>query len=53
MPKEMFDPNDHAMDTTYLDTDLRIVRMTGPRFEGIRGIFIRRGSIEINPTGNS
>ena len=53
MPTEMFDPNDHAMDTTYLDTDLRIVRMTGPRFEGIRGIFIRRGSMEINPTGSS
>lgn len=50
MPKEMFDPNDHAMDTTYLDGDLRIVRMTGPKFEGVRDIFMRRGSIEINPT---
>lgn len=50
MPKEMFDPQAHAMDTTYLDADLRIVRMTGPRFEGVRGIFIRRGSLEIDPT---
>jgi hypothetical protein len=49
MPKQLFDPNDHAMDTTYLDGDLRIVRMTGPRFEGVRDIFIRRGSMEINP----
>lgn len=50
MPKEMFDPNEHAMDTTYLDGDLRIVRMTGPRLEGVRDIFVRRGSIEIDPT---
>lgn len=50
MPKEMFDPNDHAMDTTYLDGDLRIVRLTGPKFEGVRDIFMRRGSMEINPT---
>jgi len=50
MPKELFDPNDHAMDTTYLDTNLRITRMTGSRFEGVRSIFIRRGSVEINPT---
>lgn len=49
MPTELFDPNDHAMDTTYLDGDLRIVRMTGPQFEGVRDIFIRRGSIEISP----
>ena len=49
MPNELFDPNDHAMDTTYLDGDLRIVRITGPRFEGVRDIFIRRGSMEINP----
>lgn len=42
MPKELFDPNDHGIDTTYLDGDLRIVRMTGPRFEGVRDIFIRR-----------
>jgi hypothetical protein len=50
MPKELFDPKDHAMDTTYLDGDLRIVRMTGPNYEGVRDIFIRRGSMEINPT---
>lgn len=49
MPKELFDPTGHAMDTTYLDGELRIVRMTGLRFEGVRGIFIRRGSMEINP----
>ena len=49
IPTEMFDPNDHAMDTTYLDGDLRIVRMTGPKFEAIRDIFIRRGSMQINP----
>merc|ERR1712107_552404 len=49
IPTEMFDPNDHAMDTTYLDGDLRIVRMTGPKFEATRDIFIRRGSMQINP----
>lgn len=49
MPTELFDPNGHAMDTTYLDGDLRIVRMTGPSFEGVRDVFIRRGSMEINP----
>jgi PAP_fibrillin len=53
MPKEMFDPNEHAMDTTYLDVDLRIVRMTGPRLEGVRDIFIRRGTLQIDPTNNS
>lgn len=52
MPKEMFDPQDHAIDTTYLDHDLRIVRMTGPRLEGVRDIFIRRGGLEIDPTNN-
>jgi hypothetical protein len=50
MPKEMFDPNQHAMDTTYLDGNLKIVRLTGQKFEGIRDIFIRRGSIQIDPT---
>jgi hypothetical protein len=49
IPKELFDPNDHAMDTTYLDADVRIVRMTGPRLEGVRDIFIRSGSMEITP----
>jgi hypothetical protein len=49
MPTELFDPNDHAVDTTYLDGDLRIVRMTGPSYEGVRDIFIRVGSMEINP----
>eukprot|EP00980_Cylindrotheca_fusiformis_P031390 scaffold26289_cov264-Cylindrotheca_fusiformis.AAC.1 len=51
MPKELFDPSDHAVDTTYLDGDLRITRMTGSRFEGVRDIFVRRGSMEINPVG--
>ena len=41
MPKEMFDPSDHGVDTTYLDADLRIVRYTGPRLEGIRDILVR------------
>lgn len=50
MPKELFDPNDHAMDTTYLDGDLRIVRMTGGKFEGVRDIFVRKGSFLIDPT---
>ena len=49
MPKEMFDPQDHAIDTTYLDADLRIVRMTGPRLEGVRDIFIRVGALEVDP----
>lgn len=49
MPKELFDPNDHAVDTTYLDGDLRIVRLAGPKFEAVRDIFIRVGSMEINP----
>lgn len=52
MPKEMFDPQDHAMDTTYLDADLRIVRMTGPKLEGVRDIFARRGGLEIDPTND-
>ena len=49
IPTELFDPNEHAMDTTYLDGDLRIVRMAGPKFESVRDIFIRRGSMQINP----
>lgn len=49
IPKEMFDPNGHAIDTSYLDVDLRIVRYTGPNHEGVRNIFIRKGSLEINP----
>mmetsp|Transcript_36584 Transcript_36584/g.62284 ORF Transcript_36584/g.62284 Transcript_36584/m.62284 type:complete len:277 (+) Transcript_36584:141-971(+) len=49
IPKEIFDPNGHALDTTYLDADLRIVRLTGPNHEGVRNIFMRKGSLEINP----
>ena len=50
MPKELFDPQDHAMDTTYLDADLRIARMTGARLEGVRDIFVRQGSLDLAPT---
>lgn len=49
IPTELFDPNEHIMDTTYLDGDLRIVRMSGTKFESVRDIFMRRGSMEINP----
>lgn len=51
MPTEMFDPSDLAIDTTYLDTDIRIIRYTGARHEGVRNIFMRKGLIEINPSG--
>jgi hypothetical protein len=50
MPKELFDPSEHAADTTYLDANLKIVRYTGPRLEGVRDIFIRRGALEVDPT---
>lgn len=51
MPTELFDASDLAIDTTYLDTDIRIVRFTGVRHEGVRNIFMRKGLIEINPSG--
>jgi PAP_fibrillin len=42
MPVELFDPSHHAMDTTYLDGTVRIVRYTGSaRLEGVRDIFVR------------
>lgn len=47
MPTEFFDPSNHGMDTTYLDGNLRIVRITGAQFEGVRNIFIRRESFDI------
>jgi hypothetical protein len=53
MPKELFDPSDHAADTTYLDGDLRIVRYTGPKLEGVRDIFIRQGSWEVDPANKN
>ena len=53
MPKELFDPQDHAMDTTYLDADLRIARMTGARLEGVRDIFVRQGSLDVAPSSSS
>ena len=49
MPSELFDPSNLAIDTTYVDVDLRIIRYTGERHEAVRDIFIRKGSIEINP----
>lgn len=49
MPTEMFDASELALDTTYVDTDLRIVRFTGKRHEGVRNIFMRKGAFEINP----
>jgi len=53
MPKELFDPSEHATDTTYLDGNLKIVRYTGPKFEGVRDIWIRRGSLSIDPTAKT
>jgi len=34
---------------TYLDEDLRIVRLMGSKYEGVRNIFMRKGSLEIKP----
>ena len=48
IPNELFDPNGHAMDTTYIDTDIRIIRFTGPNHEGVRNIFMRKGALEIS-----
>jgi len=55
MPNELFDPNQLGMDTTFLDENLRIVRMTGggETFEGVRNIFIRKGVVAIDPTAVS
>jgi hypothetical protein len=42
-PLSLFDPDGAAMDTTYLDADVRIVRYTGmSRLEGVRDVFVRR-----------
>ncbi|KAL3784279.1 hypothetical protein ACHAW5_010099 [Stephanodiscus triporus] len=49
IPGEIFDPDGHSMDTTYLDANLRIVRLTGPNHEGVRNVFMRNGSLEISP----
>jgi len=49
LPREIFDPDGHTIDTTYLDADLRIVRLNGPNYEGVRNIFMRKGSFEIKP----
>jgi len=48
IPAEIFDPNNHAADCTYLDADIRIVRMTGEKHEGVRNIWMRKGSLEIS-----
>jgi hypothetical protein len=49
IPDEMFDSSNLALDTTYVDTDLRIIRYTGNRHEAVRNIFIRKGQINIDP----
>ena len=49
IPDEMFDSSNLALDTTYVDTDLRIIRYTGERHEAVRNIFIRKGKINIDP----
>ena len=49
MPSELFDPNELAMDTTYIDEKIRIVRLTGSRLEGVRNVFIRSGAVEVSP----
>jgi hypothetical protein len=49
IPTEMFDPQGLGMDTTFIDTNVRIVRLAGEKFEGVRNIFIRKDSVEINP----
>lgn len=43
IPRELFDPSDHAIDVTYLDANVKIVRYTGRTLEGVRDIFIRQG----------
>lgn len=52
MPSELFDPNELAMDTTYLDEKIRVVRLTGSRLEGVRNVFMRSGAVEVSPTKN-
>jgi PAP_fibrillin len=49
IPAEMFDPSNHSMDTTYMDAEFRIVRMTGATHEGVRNIFMRSSGFAINP----
>jgi hypothetical protein len=52
MPSELFDPNELAMDTTYLDEKIRIVRLTGSRLEGVRNVFMRSNAVAVSPTKN-
>lgn len=49
MPKELFDPSGHAIDTTFMDADVRIVRYTGARFEGCRDVWIRTSAFQLDP----
>ena len=72
MPSELFDLNGLGLDTTFMDGNLRIVRLTANfgeqndenveldseamkkklellKYEGVRNIFIRKDSVEINP----
>ena len=53
MPAELFDASQHFCDTTYLDHDLKLVRYTGPQYEGQRNVWIRRGALSIDPTASS
>ena len=46
IPKEMSDPNEDGMDTTYMDLELCIVRLTVPKFKGTRIVFIRKGCVQ-------
>ncbi|CBJ31791.1 conserved unknown protein [Ectocarpus siliculosus] len=50
MPYELFDPDDHAMETTFLDDTLRIVKHRGPKFEGLVNIFARRATAKDSTT---
>lgn len=69
MPSELFDPNGLGLDTTFLDGNLRIVRITAnlnensentdietvnealkkQKYDGVRNIFIRKGSVKLRP----
>jgi len=46
LPTEMFDPSNLALDTTFLDPDLRIIRFAGStQYEGLRHVYIRRETL--------
>ncbi|CAM9751964.1 unnamed protein product [Ectocarpus fasciculatus] len=50
MPYELFDPDGHALETTFLDDTLRIVKLRGPKFEGLINIFARRATAKDSAT---